>query len=87
MSEKVEIFDQLRDKMRIAQPSLKKGLNDDGDEQISIQTSITKVRRFRQSKNLQKRAKTDVAYQKNLKQIDKYWEKLFTVPIQVQTTF
>lgn len=87
MSEKVEIFDQLREAMRIAQPSLKKGLNDDGDEHTSIQTIEKKVRKFRQSKKLQKRAKTDVAYQKMLEQIDKYWEKLFADPIQVQTTF
>ena len=85
MSDKVKIFDQLRKAMRIAQPSSKKGLNDDGDDS-DIQTIEKRVRKFRQSPKLQKRAKTDVSYQKMILQIDRYWEKLFTDPIQVSTS-
>lgn len=40
MEEKVQIFDQLRDAMRIAVSDGKKGLNDDG-ENIDIKISTT----------------------------------------------
>ena len=35
MQQKVKIFDQLREAMRIALPESKKGLNDEGKKDIS----------------------------------------------------
>jgi hypothetical protein len=83
MQDKVEIFDQLREAMRIAQPNSGNGLNDQGDPDITtIKKRVTQFRRLEQIKEL---AATHIAYRKMVKQIDKYWDKLFADPIQVVT--
>ncbi len=83
MQGKVEIFDQLRSAMRIAQPDCGKGLNDAGDPDI---TAIKeRVTTFRYSEEIKKLAATNITYRKMVKQIDKYWDKLFADPIQVVT--
>jgi len=83
MQDKVGIFDQLRDAMRIAQPDSGDGLNDEGDSDIT--TIKERVTRFRHSKQIKQLAATHIAYRKMVKQIDKYWDKLFADPIQVAT--
>jgi hypothetical protein len=83
MQDKVAIFDQLREAMRIAQPDNNNGLNDEGDPDIT--TIKERVTRFRHSDKLKALAATNMAYRKMLKQIDKYWDKLFADPIQVVT--
>jgi len=82
--EKTQVFDQLRDAMRIGVPNGKKGLNDDGDntDMEAIQTAVTA---FRNSDQVNKAAEQDTDYSKMLKQIDKYWEKLFADPIMATT--
>ncbi len=83
IEEKVEIFDQLREAMRIALPHTNKGLNDQGDgDLLTIKKAVT---HFRYSKKVIQLAKENKDYQKMLKQIDKYWEKLFADPIEVET--
>lgn len=84
MLEKIRIFDQLREAMRIAQPDSADGLNDEGDTEIT--TIQTRVTRFRHAEEVTKLAATTIAYQKMIKQIDKYWNKLFADPIQVATS-
>ena len=81
MQEKVRIFDQLREAMRIAQPDSHTGLNDQGDPDIT--TIKARVTAFRHSQEITQRAATTIAYRKMVKQVDKYWEKLFADPIQV----
>jgi hypothetical protein len=83
MLDKVRIFDQLREAMRIAQPDSRAGLNDEGDAEIT--TIQARVTRFRHSEEIKELAATTIAYQKMVKQIDKYWDKLFADPIQVTT--
>jgi len=83
MQDKVSIVDQLREAMRIAQPDSGKGLNDEGDPDIT--TIKERVTQFRHSAEIKKLAATNIAYRKMLKQIDKYWDKLFADPIQVAT--
>jgi hypothetical protein len=83
MQDKVEIFDQLREAMRIAQPDSGNGLNDQGDPDIT--TIKERVTRFRHSEQIMQLAATNIAYRKMVKQIDKYWDKLFADPIQVLT--
>jgi hypothetical protein len=79
---KAEVFDRLRQALRIALPSGKKGLNDDGDE-TDIKTIEKKVNEFRQWLIAdQSRRETN---EKMIQQIDKYWEKLFADPIRVNT--
>jgi len=83
MQDKVEIFDQLREVMRIAQPDSSNGLNDEGDPDIT--TIKERVTRFRHSEKIKELAATNITYRKMVKQIDKYWDKLFADPIQVVT--
>jgi hypothetical protein len=83
MLEKIGIFDQLREALRIAQPDSQEGLNDEGEAEITaIQARLT---RFRHAEKITTLAATTIAYRKMVKQIDKYWDKLFADPIQVAT--
>jgi len=84
MEEKAQIFDQLRDAMRIAVSDGKKGLNDDG-ENVDIKTIRRAVTIFRNSDKIKAAVENNVDYKKMVKQIDKYWEKLFADPIMVTT--
>ena len=83
MQNKVGIFDQLREAMRIAQPERGDGLNDEGDPDIT--TIKEHLSRFRYAEEIKALAATNIVYRKMLKQIDKYWDKLFADPIQVTT--
>lgn len=85
IEEKMEIFDQLREAMRIALPQSRKGLNDEGEG--NLPTIKKRVIQFKQSEKILQLAKSNKDYQKMLKQIDKYWNKLFTDPIEVQTAY
>ena len=75
---KIQVFDELRDAMRIAPKSGSEGLNDDGTDD-DIQTIEGNVKQFREKYA----AKED--YEKMIGQIDKYWQKLFADPIIVDT--
>lgn len=78
------LFDDLRGKMRIAEPSGQNGLNDEGSHK-SMNSIRKAVNRFRS--NLDKNAsyRRDLLCQKLAKQIDKYDERLFADPIEVDT--
>ncbi len=84
MKEKVEIFEQLREAMRIAMPDGKQGLNDPGID-IDLESIKERVTVFRYSKELQQAASRDMFYKGMVKQIDKYREKLFADPIKAKT--
>jgi len=84
MLDKVRIFDQLREAMRIAQPHSQAGLNDEGDAEIT--TIQARVTGFRHCEEIKELAVTTIAYRKMVTQIDKYWDKLFADPIQIATT-
>lgn len=81
---KMSIFDELRDIMRIVMPDGKKGLNDNGDN-VEIKTVEAGVKKFRESEIIIHLSNTDIRFKKMVKQIDKYWDKLFTDPIEVKT--
>ncbi|MBC8549386.1 MAG: transposase [Candidatus Brocadiales bacterium] len=83
IQEKISIFEELRTLMRIARPENNQGLNDDGDE--DIQTIEGLVKKFRHSQKIVSLASNDISYQKMIKQIDKYWDKLFAAPIEIET--
>ena len=83
MQEKVRIFDQLREAMKIAQPDSQAGLNDEGD--ADIETIRSRVIAFRLSNEIEELSASNIAYRKMIKQIDKYWDKLFADPIPVVT--
>jgi hypothetical protein len=79
-----QIFDQLRDAMRIALPGGDNGLNDDGTTQdmLTIRQSVT---RFNQKIKKDDNASSDPLVQNMLAQIDKYGDKLFADPITVNS--
>jgi len=81
---RTEIFDDLRTAMRIAPVNEHKGLNDDGSQ--DSMTSIRQgVERFRDDLKKNSKLAEDDLCQKIVKQIDKYAEKLFADPIEVNT--
>ncbi len=83
IQEKISLFDELRKAMRIAGPETHHGLNDEGDD--DIKTIEDRVKKFRHSTKVETLARNDISYHKMVKQIDKYWDKLFADPIQVDT--
>lgn len=83
MAEKVRVFDQLRQAMRIALPEEKRGLNDEGGSDIkTIEKAITQ---FCQDEEIMRLSKNNPSYKRLLKQIDKFKDKLFADPINVCT--
>ncbi len=84
MEKKAEHFDQLRKILRIAEPEGSDGLNDDA---LNCDMTVMKeeVKKFINSKEIQQKCITDLDYSKMVKQIKKYWNKLFTKPITVTT--
>ncbi len=69
--------------MRIVSPDGKNGLNDQGEDDININTIELQVKKFRESDEIIQLSKTDIRFKKMVKKIDKYWEKLFSDPIVV----
>jgi hypothetical protein len=86
MQEKIPVFDRLRDAMRIAPPTGKAGLNDDGKD-ADIKTIEKGVEEFRQWLVNKDCFKENKSYQKMIEQIDKYWKQLFADPIIVNTSW
>ena len=80
---KAKVFDKLRQALRIALPDGKDGLNDNGDE-TDIKTIEASVNSFKVW--LLADSGRRKIYEKMIEQIDKYWEKLFADPIEVQTS-
>lgn len=81
---RTEVFDRLRDAMRIARPGGKNGLNDEGDAEAM--TSIREgVEAFRRNLDEDNRLKSDRLALKMAAQIDKYHAKLFADPIELET--
>ncbi|MFO7990226.1 MAG: hypothetical protein R6U16_12145 [Desulfotignum sp.] len=78
------LFDDLREKMRIADPSGRNGLNDEGSHKAmnSIQKAVGQ---FRSKLEKNTTYKKDLLCRKLAKQIDKYDERLFADPIEVDT--
>jgi len=83
IQEKISVFEALRKSMRIACPKNNRGLNDEGDEEIK--TIKGQVEKFRHSTEVEALASSNIGYYKMVKQIDKYWDKLFADPIQLET--
>jgi len=84
IEEKITVFEKLRAAMRIAPQSGRCGLNDEG-QSCNIRTIEARVKKFRAWLSAHKNYPRNLAAQKMIKQIDKYWEKLFADPITVQT--
>lgn len=79
-----QVFDSLRKAMRIALPDGRNGLNDDGTGE-AISTICASVQRFRSKLDNNAKWSADKLCCKMAKQIDKWSEKLFADPIEVDT--
>jgi len=84
MEEKIKIFQKLREALSIAVPEGKKGLNDDGLD-ADIKSIEEAIRKFREEIMVDKKLCRKEDYKNMVKQIDKYWDKLFADPIPVKT--
>jgi len=82
---KIEVFDTLRNAMRITVDGDNKGLNDDGQD-ADITCIEEGVKHFRNWLIHDVRFEENNDYGKMIKQIDLYWEKLFADPIEVNTS-
>ncbi|MCP4347660.1 MAG: transposase [Desulfobacterales bacterium] len=80
-----QLFDDLRKKMRIAEPGSNKGLNDDGAD-LSMVNIQQGVQQFRSRLQTDQALVGDALYGKVSKQIDKYSNKLFADPIEINTS-
>lgn len=81
---KVTVFERLRQAMRIAPRSGRRGLNDEGGN-THIRTIKDRVNKFRAWLTTRKDYPQNQEAQKMIEQIDKYWDKLFADPITVET--
>jgi len=80
---KIIVFEKLRKAMRIALPAGSHGLNDQG-RKGTIRTIESRVRKFRDGVVRRKDYAQNSDAQNMIKQIDRYWDKLFADPIIVQ---
>lgn len=84
LEKRVLVFEKLRQAMRIAHPSGRYGLNDEGGK-IDIRTIEYRVKKFRTWLTSRKNYPQNQDAQKMIAQIDRYWKKLFADPVTVQT--
>jgi hypothetical protein len=84
MKEEIKVFDKLRKALQLAPDKGKKGLNN-GDDEVDMKTIEEKVTSFREWITTQDQFSKNEKYKKIIRQIDKYWEKLFRKPIWVNT--
>ncbi len=84
LEKSVLVFERLRKAMRIAHPSGRYGLNDEGCK-IDIRTIEYRVKKFRTWLTRRKDYSKSHDAKKMIAQIDKYWKKLFADPVTVQT--
>ena len=84
IKEKISVFDELRDIMRIVPADGQNGLNDNGED-AEIKTIEAGVKQFRKSEKITNLAKINLRFKNMVKQVDKYWNKLFADPIEIKT--
>ncbi len=85
IEEKITVFERLRDAMHIAPQSGKHGLNDEGNKG-NIRTIEQRMKKFRYWLIGRKDYSQNLSARKMIKQMDKYWIKLFADPITVLTS-
>jgi len=84
-SEKEKVFDKLRHALSIALPTTANGLNDNGED-VEIKTIKNRVKEFKEWFLQEEYQHKNNDYQKLIGQIENYWEKLFSDPIQITSS-
>lgn len=82
MEERTRIFEKLRTALSIAMPEGGRGLNDDGTD-AELKNIEAAIMQFREEIVADEQLSRQPVYKKMIKQIDKYWDKLFAAPITV----
>lgn len=82
MEERTGVFEKLRQALSIAMPEGGRGLNDDGTD-ADLKSIEAAIREFRKEIVGDEQFCRNPVYKKMIKQIDKYWGKLFADPITV----
>lgn len=83
MERKAKVFDKFRVAMQITDPNRNDGLNDDGkNTSPSIEKNVKAFSKWLSDNGIHEYEKD---YQKMNGQIKKYWEKLFSDPITINT--
>ena len=85
LEKKYKVFERLREIFRIASAEDKEGLNDEGKE-VNMSSIETELKNFRECLVSDEFPLKTSDYQDMLKQIDKYWTRLFAKPIQIITS-
>jgi len=80
---KIQVFDQLRRAMRIAEKDKTAGLNS-GSEQTAMGPIQKAVKKFHHKVTSRSDYHSNSGWKKMIAQIDKYWDKLFADPIAVE---
>lgn len=84
MDVKIQVFDQLRSAMRIAEKGKTSGLNS-GSEQAPMGPIQKAVKKFRHKLTSRSDYQSNSNWKTMIAQIDKYWDKLFADPIAVES--
>jgi len=84
LEKKITVFERLRQAMRIAPQSGRRGINDEGQKN-NIRTIKQRVTKFRAWLTSRKDYAHNQDARKMIAKINKYWKKLFADPITVQT--
>lgn len=85
MEAQIEIFDKLREAMRIAPRGAEKGLNDEGSDE-SINKIEARVQKFMTAELKNTRMKDTPEHKNMIKQLNKYWDRLFADPVVIDTS-
>jgi hypothetical protein len=81
---RIPVFERLRKALRIAPPSARRGLNEEGSKD-NLRTIQRRVSKFRHWLTHRQDYPDNPQARKMIEQIDQYWEKLFADPIRVPT--
>ena len=81
---KIKVFDNLREAMRIAPKGSKNGLNDEGSNE-SINKIEEHVQKFMTTELKNTKMKDTPEHKKMIKQLSKYWDRLFADPVVIDT--
>ncbi len=84
LESEIQVFEKLRKAMRIAPKTSPKGLNHNGNP-ADIDTIKEGIETFKNTIVNARGYSENIRHRKMIEQIDKYWQKLFADPIEVDT--
>lgn len=83
LERQVVCFDKFREILRIAEPNDKNGLNDQGKISTAKDLTVAENKLKKYVETLKPKAEKDKKIAGVIKQLNKYWDKIFVSPIKV----